>query len=66
MNYTFYVVWNEFADKCDFPTRKHDTFEGAEKEAKRLATGNPGVKFTILKAMLNYEIAAVKVTKLED
>jgi hypothetical protein len=53
-NRRFWVVVNK-----DFPTRityKHDSFESADKEAKRLARQERGCEFVVMKAQKSYRI----------
>jgi hypothetical protein len=48
----FYIVVNE-----KFPTTvtyKHDTMEGAAKEAERLAKCNPGQTFVVMESVTAY------------
>ena len=43
----FWLVWNE---KTGYTARKHNTYESASNEAKRLALKNKEIKFFILEA----------------
>ncbi len=49
----FWLVWNAGAGK---PTYRHDTFEQARDEAKRLAVRYPGNDFIVLKAVGGYHM----------
>ena len=44
----FYVVWNPARDA---PRHRHDDYDGALREAKRLAAQNPGQDFYVLSAV---------------
>ena len=49
----FYIVVND-----DFPTTvsyKHETFESADSEARRLAVKMPGQKFVVMKSLVGYQ-----------
>jgi hypothetical protein len=49
----FYIIVNN-----DFPTNvsyKHESFESADSEAKRLALKVPGQKFVIMKSLIGYQ-----------
>jgi hypothetical protein len=49
----FYIIVNN-----NFPTRvsyKHETFESADTEVKRLARNNPEEKFVIMKSVVAYQ-----------
>jgi len=45
---TFWIVWNENGDRCNFPTRKHFSKAEANKEAERLAEKHKGESFSVM------------------
>lgn len=44
----FFMVWR---DKGSSPNKKHETYEAAQEEAKRLVKNNPNVTFYVLEAL---------------
>lgn len=47
--------WMISGTGCGSPTVRHETYERAEIEAKRLARSNPGVEFVILKSERSFQ-----------
>ena len=46
-------------------SHKHESYDSAEKEAKRLASTNPGKKFAVLKAVCYFQTEKPEVKKVE-
>ena len=57
------VVNNRFPTSISY---KHDTFESAENEAKRLARCNKGEKFVVLRSTTAYEVSEFIKTQYSD
>lgn len=47
--------WMISGTGCGSPTVRHESYERAEIEAKRLARSNPGVEFVILKSEKSFQ-----------
>lgn len=61
MNTKFYMVWSP---QGSAPTKKHEYFDEAEAEAKRLANMNKDQQFYVLMAMSRIEFQSVVITPL--
>ena len=48
----FYVVWRRGGD---YPMKVHESIEGAQAEARRLAATNPREHFVVMKAVSGHE-----------
>lgn len=51
---TFWLVW---AVDSGRPTQRHDSFNNASSEAKRLARANTGTEFVVLEAKAGFRIS---------
>ena len=59
----YWVVWNENGRQ---PVVKHESFQAARSEAKRLARNNPGEKFVVLAAAIAYVKDDVRELRFDD
>ena len=53
----FFLVWCEGGGA---PTMRHSDYATASREAKRLARGNPGQRFTVMVAVQGFEVNDLK------
>lgn len=63
---SFWLVWRDGSRRGwneHIPTARHDTYESAEREAKRLAALAPGEKFFVLPASA-YAVAEVNPVRM--
>lgn len=59
----FYMVWNEVGSS---PRVRHDNLDDAKKEASRLASAQPGVRFFVLQAIGQCQSVNTVYTRLEE
>lgn len=56
----FWIVWNGLPAISNFPTRKHESYEEAFKEAERLSDKHPGHAFYILVVVSGVQAKTVR------
>ena len=60
----FFIVWRESSSPSAYiPRIKHETYESACNEAKRLSAAHPGIRFVVLNSVIGFSsVAKMEVT----